>query len=480
MASRINKAEQKLNTMVARAELSPAGKDWLIAAIDPFHDKTLPNLCGYPDQQVGASITSRIQQQVTIKKSLDLADGNWQCQIAAYPWASGLQPPGTPPLIDYKSRNGTAFTPIHSGSQEIWPITVYSASDGENIGVFETTTVDEKFGVAIPQNYTKGPFRVVGWGFEVTNTTADLYRQGTCTVYRQNTNTRDVESGIYYDVPVPGLTKIGPCSFQRFKRHPRNIAEASLLAGTKVWKAEDGCYITCVMNSSANPAGPADNVQPVILQEDYPAETSMQTDTCAMLANNFWLSPAIVIPSPPLSNPVGVATPVGSFGMIPYHMSGAIFSGLSDQTTLTLTVNWYIERFPTPSELDLVVLCKPSATFDPFAMEFYDRMLSDMPVGVPVGENAFGDWFNGVVNSLSRYVAPIARSFGGPLGNTIAGIADSVNSTSGQMLQEQRTRKKKKKIRAQAQFATTPGPSVRNVPNMRKRATKALPPPTRR
>lgn len=468
MAARIGHAEKMLNTMVARAELSPAGKDWLIAAADPFHDRTLQNLCGYPDQQVGFSVTARVQQQFTLRKPSTIPAGtNWQAQICTYPWSipnpDPIPPAPAVPLLDGYDLLGNVFTPTGAGAQLIWPVTAYTAADGDNIGPFEPSTSVDKMGVGIPSEYTRGPYRVVGWGYEITNTTADIYRQGTVTVYRQNTNAYEVESGNRCTPAVGVLTSTGAFDFYRLRRHPKNIAEASLLAGTRVWDAEKGAYIVCVMNKSTNPAKPVNFVQPVLMSEDSAAENILPAAPARSVythANTIGRATA----------PFGVTGPATTWGFVPYHMSGAMFTGLSDQTSLTVTVNWYIERFPSPDEASIVVLCKPSASYDPFALEFYDRMLCQMPVGVPVSENGLGEWFNGVVNSISRYVAPLARQFGGPIGNTVANIADSVHHVSGQMVAEDKARRKKKKAKAQRALPP-PGPGV----EARRRAPQTPP-----
>jgi hypothetical protein len=85
---------------------------------------------------------------------------------------------------------------------------------------------------------------------------------------------------------------------------------------------------------------------------------------------------------------------------IPFNSAGAYFTGLPANTVLKINYNIWIERFPSEADRDLCVLAKPSADFDPVALEAYARILQVMPIGVPVAENGFGDWFAGGVASI--------------------------------------------------------------------------------
>jgi len=90
-------------------------------------------------------------------------------------------------------------------------------------------------------------------------------------------------------------------------------------------------------------------------------------------------------------------------------MCGAYFTGLNKQSTIQLTVNYYVERYPSPSDQDLVVLASPSPGYDPCALELYSRTISKMPVGVPQGLNPLGEWFKEVLQAVTRFSTPILK-----------------------------------------------------------------------
>jgi len=88
----------------------------------------------------------------------------------------------------------------------------------------------------------------------------------------------------------------------------------------------------------------------------------------------------------------------------PVHQSGAIFSGLSNATTLTVNCNIYYEAFPSSSDEDILVLARPSNPYDEKALEYYSTLMQSMPVGVMVKYNGLGDWFAMGLSKLASSV----------------------------------------------------------------------------
>jgi hypothetical protein len=124
----------------------------------------------------------------------------------------------------------------------------------------------------------------------------------------------------------------------------------------------------------------------------------------------------------------------------PYDISGAYFTGLSPQTTLTVDVRWYIERCPTIDEPSLVVLATPSPVYDPIALKIYSEAVHGLPVGVPVSENPLGEWFNKVLMGVSRY-APLIGAALSPMHPAAGQIGSLLGSGAGKLAEL--TKKKK-------------------------------------
>jgi len=114
-----------------------------------------------------------------------------------------------------------------------------------------------------------------------------------------------------------------------------------------------------------------------------------------------------------------------------FHTSGAYFTGLSLQSTLTVTGNFYIERFPSQLETDLVILAKPSPGFDARALELYSHALSGLPPGVMVKENGLGDWFMDTVGKVAGFAAPILKSIPLPMTQAAGALAGAFASGRG-------------------------------------------------
>jgi hypothetical protein len=96
--------------------------------------------------------------------------------------------------------------------------------------------------------------------------------------------------------------------------------------------------------------------------------------------------------------------------LLPFDVSGMIFSGLSGQSTLQVTARYYLERVPSANDINLITLTSLSNTFDPKILELYSRCVSEMPVAVAVGENPLGEWFDTLMDVLS-----VVSGFGAPI-----------------------------------------------------------------
>lgn len=250
---------------------------------------------------------------------------------------------------------------------------------GGPYGMGNTPTAD--FVVGLPAAYCKGKSRLIGLGTEITNTTSDFYKQGTCTVYRYPQGDMDAKVRRFKAVPNAAV------STQQITFQPSTLATAMLLSGTRQWKAAEGAYIVAAFNDEQNLALPAEYRQPVL----YPSTE----DDIAGVNNTF----PIMLPFTVEGLEAASWTPNR---WAPINTGGCILTGLSEQTTLTVTVNAYVELFPTPAEPELVVLAKPSAAYDPLAMTMITRALESMPVGVPAADNGFGDWFAGLISEFAE------------------------------------------------------------------------------
>lgn len=365
--AKVRKALAQLESFEKSSGLSRRGKDWLVTASDPFHDLPL-SYEGFPDVSVSGSIVQLVKQTLTIKKPASIT-GLWDCNIFNLPWFQAYQSGGY--VLDYNRivSGSVTQTGIHGG------ICALAVPTGDPT-LFPQSGTGATYSLPVPAAYFSGPARVVAAGFEVHNTTSDLYRQGSVTSYRQPHPNGGEFTAILAATSagtVLNAFTLDPRSFQ-----PTTVAEASLLLGSRTWEAEKGCYSVCTLNT--------ENLPTIRRTSRFPCMINSAQTNCVV--GGF----AGVTATPNLSERVNYNH---------FNLSGAYFTGLSEETTLTINFNVYIERFPTADNSDLVVLAKPSPAYDPIAIELYTRMLETMPVGVPVAENGLGDWFAGAVSELA-------------------------------------------------------------------------------
>jgi len=86
--SDVAKSQRVLDKIGARLGLTEPGKEWLIAAVDPYHDAPV-NCTGFPDVNEAASVVQVIKLSTAIAAPTAAGSGNWDCHIHQFPWFNG-------------------------------------------------------------------------------------------------------------------------------------------------------------------------------------------------------------------------------------------------------------------------------------------------------------------------------------------------------------------------------------------------------
>lgn len=406
-----------MNKLASRTGLTEEGRDFLIACLDPMHDNQLTNLKGWPDVESAPSVVRCFKQSVSISEPAGLASAPvWDLYISTWPSLEALTA-GTynrvPPVGGNNSVTAIAPTtnPATIGGVNGYAVSANGQCNIGSSGVFQAFSLD---GTAF--NLTD-PGRVIGVGLEVVNTTSDLNRQGTCTVWRQPQGRST--SSVY---TLPGTTEHGFVSLSQNSLPPNTIANALLLAGSKQWKAAEGAYLVACFSGQDNPPRSAAYDSPVFL-------TTLDTDSRTPVNTTSMLGPTPVQSGGTLGQPYIMAPS----RTVPTHTMGVIFSGLSSTTTLTLNWNVYYESFPNPTS-DLVTLARPSCVYDPVALELLSRIMNTMPVGVPSEQNFDGEWFANIVNTLSSFAPVLGSVLGGPAGAALGTAVGTAGKALGAYL----------------------------------------------
>lgn len=423
--NKVTRGEKILQNLVDQGQISASGRDWLIAAIDPFHDKQLANLQGWPDLESGNSVVRCVKQSITIKKPDSVPDGNgtYDAHIILWPFLSA-------PSVNTSEatqRLGQTFS-FTSGagviSSPVGGLQVFGMPSGQNLNILQTGDVRQLGRIDLPAAYTKGAGRVVGVGFEAHNTTAQLQIQGAVAVYRQNQ--LSVSPSLFLgcsEIAADTQTSYG-FSGVPLRYPPLNTEEALLLPGSRQWDAKEGCYCVAAFNDAENPAKPIQPILPVILASGV---DELEGVGATSLINFVRPIPGTLTLNPNMSAAV-------SMRVHPLHQSGAIFTGLSNQSTLTINMNVFYESFPGLAEQEILPLARPSCEFDPDALDLFERILQQLPVGVQVKENGLGDWFLGAVRDAAPYLGKVLSMIPHPIAQGAGALINYAGDTAGKYM----------------------------------------------
>lgn len=396
--------------------LNPESRDWFIAATDPFHDFERP-LAGLPDQFVGRTVVECVTKQFSIQKPSDII-GLWDAHFFNTPFSEGIMDVASLTNSGYSTAIPYNIDGITVQDVPVGPVmwTLCGTGSPSIIGALGVATHASDYS----DGYKSEAVRLIALGFEVTNTTADLARQGTVTVYKQPQVKKNVD--LYHSASWN-------TNIQMFNMPPTYVGQAFSIPGSKTWKAADGVYIPCLLQTN-NAEFKHDTIsrqamtQQSLLYKGSPFTPIYFNKACR---GNY---PAITL---------------GGNHNNAFDNSGAYFTGLSETTTLTLTVKYYLELAPNATS-PFLYLSTPSPIYDPRVFELYDETMSRMPPGVRKGDNDAGDFFKSLLGAVANAVMPGA--------SLVTDLA--VNSISKAV----KNRREKKKEKAKNEPPITKGKPV--------------------
>lgn len=448
------KARAMLRNLLDQRLITPEGLNWLTCATDPFHD-TEVRCTGYPDVTTAKSICQVVTKTMSVKRPAGIADtDSWGLQtffvpltpcFSQAPLAKGKnvtrqnsksdvkevkttdKPPGPhmsfakkakrehETLLNSVANTGYVRTTVEpDGTLSQAPsLDLYAGWNVINLpdnDDWQSATLGTSFDdLSLPPEYCTGAWRLVATGLEVTNTTAQLYKGGSVTVYRspsaQTHTMTGAVAGNGYAIRSVGLLP------------PSNMADASLYPNSKTWGAEDGCYLIGTINDPDNPYfTPVPGVAGVMTPTNF-------TD---LSIGSGWLGYF-----PDAGDPPGtIEWSTACAGPLPYDTTGAVLNGLNNQSTIQVTARYFIERHPTVADPNLLVLAQTPAPYDPVALEIYSRAMNELPVGCKVGDNPMGEWFNDVISAVADWAPKIGKALGSvgiplaqPIGTMVGAFA---------------------------------------------------------
>lgn len=381
-----------------------------------------------------------IKKKVTITAPAGFAAGDkWDCHIFSLPiMTSQVGRPGTiaPGKITLSATNAGSFATVNI-----------------NKGVTGVGLLPNNVTWAPPLGFASSGYspcdnandysmmRLIGGGFEVHNDTADLYKQGSVTVYAQPTDSQSDFGVIQYSP-----TSYAASLWDKTRMPPIDIQSATSNVNSVTWSAADGCYVPFQLDTENLHFSQATAIPLISAFADSSLPGFSPTPAWGVETDRASFADASAAVT------VGRADqPLRRAGI---ETTGAYFVGLGYDTVLTLDMRFIVEVAPTPANTTLISLATPSSEYDPEALILYARSVRELPPGVKVTMNAAGDWWR-MVSGAINYAAPIVSKFG-PYGTAIAGAARGAQMV-GDTIQQVRNENKKKKKKAEVPQKGRPG-----------------------
>lgn len=427
----------KLRQATAKANVSPSGAAWLTNVLDPYHDAPI-ELMGIPDESANKTVIRQFESSVTISKaSLNLTTaGNWDVQVALLPVLYPLVL--TPAVINQapSAPGPTCVTQIPEAPSQYLDTVTITAKVGPNIVSWPTTTDANNY-LSNTASFSRtglnalngtadfaqiGPVRLVSAGVEIINNTPEQYIGGNVTVYRVNSNFDQKESTMILSGPdtnIPG-NLVGGRQKVRLVSLPLDSESDMLqLPHSQQWNAKDGAYLIGVHDTTMY----TDFVQvtdctPVVCLNNTNLNGTYGLVHTGAYLPSYWDT----------SNPQQLRNNPGVSALTSIQTCGAYFTGLSDQSTLTINLKVVVESIPDYTMFD-VHSARVNAVADSNALELYSRAARLIPAGVPVYMNPMGEWFDSVMSIVGGVASKIGGILGGGASTALVG-----DPTSGAMI----------------------------------------------
>jgi len=129
-AAQVAKAKQVLQNMVATGQLTSEGEAWLKINTDPWHDTTVNNFQGVPDNYGGQCVTCSVVQEINVSKPAALASGNWNVRVHTIPLANQIS------VNAFVHQGNTIWETAGPGATlGIWPVKIAFASGTDNFPI---------------------------------------------------------------------------------------------------------------------------------------------------------------------------------------------------------------------------------------------------------------------------------------------------------------------------------------------------------
>jgi len=452
---------------------------WATQALDPFHDVPV-RAVGLPDHDSTRTVTEIITKSFSL--SAPGGSGNWDAVISFQPFDSiHVLSPGemnyaiaksycSTTTVNDTSNTVTAFggnIPASASTLNVGSLTCLSWSSAGSPRSFfpdgTTTWTPPTASTALSPLTASNAldigtrYRVVAAGFEVINTTAELYKQGTTTVvrvparWRQRigffTHNNSATVQLWSKTTASNVSgPIFPASQRICDSPPVTISDALVQGGVQ-WEAKDGAYVVCTFDPNQNPIRAVSGSH-LAMATNYDDDDIADTGGVGTIAYNTMgeQTDAYVYTAGTSQS----LTPSQHYFLHEnaFDISACYLSGLSTQSTFPVVVKWTVEIAPRTSDHTYGVfapIAGPSPDYDALALATYQEVARRMPPGVPQNENPLGEWFS-TVCGLASQVLPIVAPFLSPVGAAAATVGGALAGRAAKAIEKKVEKKIEKKV----------------------------------
>lgn len=388
--------------MADRKIITPEGEKFLIQSLDPFHDKPIDPV-GYPDSSNAYSNVYAIRSGITVTRpSIVPSTDNWSVNIFNLPVLGRVDMGALLSPVPGSSN----YMPVQQAPVRLYGfLNAISGPDGSDLSVVTPSASSDIQKIDILPSDLPDDFRVVGAGYEIRDSTSELYKQGVLTSYKVPV-AQSIKQNLFCTSTVPYNAVGGIGETLIINDVPGTQTEALYSPGATKRLAKDGSYVVLTQAQSENPFS---DFHSCGLSVKETAVDTIRTTVVLGSAGQYYY---------------------GRQKLLPFNSHGSILTGLHPLASIDITMIVYVERLPTTaSSRDLQRLARQSSPYDPIALQLYSEAFHHLPISVPVDENGLGDWFLDVVGQVSKFVGPIAKMIPHPIAQGIGAIADNINNS---------------------------------------------------
>jgi len=331
---------------------------------------------------------------VTIAAPDAAAEGNWDASVIF----TGLDSYVMQHFLASSGPTTAIYDSFHLGEgvYGLAALTVLSDAAGVDLSI-KSDTAERAY--LNSRNVADVPGRLIAVAYEVHNTTSVIEKQGSI-VTAMVPSARDDKTVVNYvdSMAASAGNAVEAVSSNWLPTLPSKSDQVRAIPTSSQWDAAQGVYAIPRLN-----------------REHIPITVGRCNTSVSTSLTSAVTGPYVIMHSEPSVDYTELT--YKTFAMLSPSVSSfspmvSYFTGLSNSSTLTVTLRAVVEYFPGPYS-DLLLNATPSSTYDPCVLQAYNETSRAAPYAVPVDMNAGGKYFKMVLSAASQAAPVVAGLLAG-------------------------------------------------------------------